>query len=135
MRRLPFPLRAYGAIVLVNYAAQVAYAADLYGMRVSPAGVVLLLATLAWFLAGTLLAGSGRPVGHLVLGAYAAAQFAFYFHGQVLLAFAGFGVIYALTHARDAVVWTVFAIGDVNFIAAGGALLYLLARRRTPSTA
>ena len=63
------------------------------------------------------------------LVAYAAAQVAFYFHGQVVLAFAGYGMPYSLTHARDALIWAVFLIGDVNFLVAAIALVDLLVRR------
>ena len=127
---LPLPIRAYAAVVLLNYAAQVPYAIDLYGMHLSLAGAALLGATLLWFLVGLTALAGGSRTGYVVLTTYAAAQVAFYFHGQVLLAFAGYGMPYSLTHARDAIVWAVFVIGDVNFLAAAVTLVYLLARRR-----
>jgi hypothetical protein len=131
---LPRAVRAYAAIVLLNYAAQVAYAADLYGTRINVAGAALLGATLAWFLVGLWGLAAGRRVGHPVLLAYALTQAAFYFHGQVLLAFEGYGMLYALTHARDGVVWGVFVVGDLNFVAAVGAAVYLVVRRRSLGT-
>jgi hypothetical protein len=128
---LPRAVRAYAAIVLLNYAAQVPYAADLYGTHLNVAGAALLGATLAWFLVGLWGLADGRRAGYLVLLAYAATQVAFYFHGQVLLAFVGYGMVYALTHARDGVVWAVFLVGDLNFVAAVGAAAYLVVRRRS----
>ncbi len=113
-------------MVLVNYAAQVAYAADLYGLRVNPAGVVLLGATLAWFLVAFATLVEGRRLGYVLLLLYVAAQVAFYVHGQIVLAFVGYGFLYALTHAHDPVVWVVFVIGDLNLLAAVIALVYLL---------
>ena len=126
---LPRLLRVYAAIVLLNYAAQVVYAADLYGSHVNPRGAALLGATLVWFLIGYGGLVARSRAGYVVLVAYAAAQVAFYVHGQVLLAFFGYGLPYNLTHARDIVVWLVFVIGDVNFIAAITALAVLVARR------
>lgn len=78
--------------MLVNYAAQVPYAAHLYGTAFSRAGALLLGLTLAWFVLGYLLLARHRPAGYWVLLAYAVAQFAFYFHCEVLLAFAGYGL-------------------------------------------
>ena len=122
-------LRAYAIVVLVNYAAQLPYALDLYGTRINLAGAALLAATLAWFAVAYASYVRGNRIGYPLLVAYAAAQVAFYFHGQVLLAFSGYGLPYALTHAPDAIVWVVFVIGDVNFVAAIVALGYLLISR------
>ena len=52
----------------------------------------------------------------------------------MLLAFQGYGMLYALGHARDGVVWVVFLVGDVNFAAAVAAAIYLVARRRSLGT-
>ena len=75
--------------------------------------------------------GLGRPLGSLALLGYVLAQFVFYLHGQVLLAFAGNGLPYSLAHAHDAIVWVVFVIGDVNFVAAALTLVYLFRNRAT----
>jgi hypothetical protein len=117
-------------IVLANYAAQVPYAVDLYGMRVNPSGVVLLLITLAWFVAGVALLGRGSRVGYWLLVSFLAVEFAFYFHGQILGMSHGFGLIYSIVHAHDMVVRIVFLIGDLNFVAAGYFLVHLLLRAR-----
>lgn len=129
VKALPRVLVIYAAAVLLDYAGQVVYAADLYGLRVNPAGVALLGATFVWFLVGFWAVASGRRFGWPLLTAYALAQVLFYAHGQLLLAFYGYGAIYELTHARDAIVLTVFLIGDLDFLAAIAALTYLLLRR------
>ena len=124
------PLIAYAAIVLANYAVQVPYALDLYGMHVSRTGTLLLGATFAWFVVGLALFLRGRRAGYWVLLAYVVAQLAFYVHGDVLLTFAGYGLPYQLTHARDAVVWAAFLIGGLDLVAAAITLGWLLVRRR-----
>ena len=71
-----------------------------------------------------------RRLGFWVLLGYAIAQLLFYFHGEVILAFAGYGLPYHLAQARDAVVWLTFLVGDVNFVAAAGFVLWLGRQRR-----
>ncbi len=129
-RRSLTPIHVYAAVVLTNYAAQVAYAAHLYGAAFSHSGALLLGSTLAWFVLGYLLVVGRRPAGYWVFLTYVAAQCAFYFHGEVLLALAGYGLPFQLAHARDPLVWVVFVIGDSNFIAAALVLGFLLWRRQ-----
>lgn len=118
LRALPRAVRWYGAAVALNYAAQVPYNLDLYGGSFSLRGAALLGATLLWFLAGVGLLAAGRRAGWWLLVAYAGVQTVFYLNGEVLLAFAGYGLPYHLLHARDAIVWLTFAAGLVNAVAA-----------------
>jgi hypothetical protein len=117
-------------VVLANYAAQIPYALDLYGTHVNPFGVVLLLATLAWFLTGAVLQRRGLRVGYWLLVSFLIVEFLFYFHGQILGIFHGYGLVYNIVHAHDMIVRIVFLVGDVNFLAAGYFAAYLLLRRR-----
>jgi len=121
-------------VVLGNYAAQIPYALDLYGTHFSLPGAALLGATLAWFLAGVALCQRGRPAGYWLLLSFLATEFVFYFHGQVLGMARGYGMVYILIHAHDAIVRAVFIAGDVNFIAAGYFAAYLVWRRRRPAS-
>ncbi len=111
------PLRAFSTVVLANYVAQVPYAVDLYGTHLNWLGVLLLAATLAWFAIGAWLYGTGGRLGYPLLLAFVAAQVLFYLH-SLLLSFAGGGLLYQLTHARDPIVWLAFFIGDLNLVAA-----------------
>lgn len=131
---VPRPLLAYAAVVVLNYAAQIPYALDLYGLHVSVPGTLLLGATLVWFLVALGGFARSRPWGLALLTAYAATQAAFYFRNLVLLTANGFGFLYNLAHARDGIVFWVFVIGDVNFVAACLALAYLGANWRSLST-
>jgi hypothetical protein len=126
----------YAVVVLANYVAQVPYALDLYGSRVSLIGATLLLATLGWFLVGLTLAVRRARIGSIVLLAYAAAQVAFYGATDLLGTLFGAGIPYQLLHARDAIVCMAFVAGDFSLVAS---LLWLVAAarswlRRSPPT-
>lgn len=128
-RPMPRAVRWYAAAVLLNYAAQVPYNLDLYGGAVSARGAALLGGTLLWLLAAVALLAAGRRAGWWLLVAYAGVQTAFYLNGEVLLAFAGYGLPYHLLHARDPVVWLTFVAGIANFAAAIAFLVYAARRR------
>jgi hypothetical protein len=117
------------AVVLANYLAQIPYTLHLYGLTPDPRGVLLLGATFAWFAAGTVLLLRGRRVGYWLVLSFLAAEFAFYFRNEIMLIPAGYGLPHHLAHARDALVWVVFLIGDLNFAAAAYFLWYLLVPR------
>lgn len=129
-RSRPTPLLVYAAFILINYAAQVPYALDLYGLRINPVGTLLLGATFVWFIIGMTLLWQRRWPGYWILLAYVIAQILFYLRTDILGSFTGSGLPYQLFHARDAIVWLAFVAGDLNFLAALGALVYLLRRRR-----
>ncbi len=123
------PVLVYAAFVLLNYAAQVPYALDLYGLAFNLLGVLLVGATLAWFAIGFALLWWHRAPGYWILLAYVIAQIIFYVRTDILGSFTGGGLPFQLFHARDAVVWLAFLAGDLNFVAAIGTLIYLLRRR------
>ena len=122
-------LRIYAAAVLANYAAQVPYNLHLYGGAFSRTGALVLGATLVWFLVAAALYRAGRRAGYWLLLSYAAVQVIFYLNNEVLLAFAGYGLPYHLAHTDDLLVWVVFVIGDLNFLAAVGMVAFLLIDR------
>jgi hypothetical protein len=120
----------YTVAVTANYAAQVPYALHLYGTAFSRTGALLLGATLLWFIVALGLFLNGRRMGYWLLLAYAITQALFYVDGEVILAFAGYGLPYHLSHTEDPIVWLTFLVGDLNFVAAVAMSIYLLARRR-----
>jgi hypothetical protein len=119
----------YAVTVIANYAAQVPYTLHLYGVAFSRSGALLLGVTLLWFVVALRLLLRGRRVGYWLLLAYAATQAVFYFNGEVILAFWGYGLPYHLSDTRDSIVWLTFIVGDLNFIAAIAVLVYLLTHR------
>jgi hypothetical protein len=123
------PLLVLVGLVLANYLAQIPYTLHLYGLSASPRGALLLGATLVWFVAGATLHWRGRAAGYWLLLSFLAVEVVFYFRNEVLLIPAGYGMPYHLTHARDPLLWVVFLIGDVNFLAAGCFVWYLLRER------
>ncbi len=119
----------YAGTVIANYAAQVPYALHLYGTAFSRPGALLLGATLLWFIVALRLFLKGTRLGYWLLLAYAVTQTLFYIDGELILAFAGYGLPYHLSHTADPIVWVTFVVGDVNFIAAVAAVVYLLRLR------
>lgn len=119
----------YFVIVIANYAAQVPYTLHLYGTAFSRPSALLLGTTLLWFIVGLRLFLKGRRLGYWLLLAYAITQALFYIDGEVILAFAGYGLPYHLSHTADLIVWLTFVVGDLNFIAAIAVVVYLLRRR------
>jgi hypothetical protein len=117
------------AVVLTNYLAQIPYTLHLYGLTPNPRGVLLLGATLLWFAAGTVLLLRARRVGYWLVLSFLAAELAFYFRNEIMLIPAGYGLPYHLAHTRDALLWVVFLIGDLNFVAAAYFVWYLLVPR------
>jgi hypothetical protein len=131
-RSLRFSLFVLFLIVMSNYVAQIPYGIHLYHGHFNPVGVVMLLLTLAWFLAGFILFLKKTKIGFWLLLSFLSVEFLFYFHGQVVLAFFGYGLFYHLIRMQDAILWWVFFIGDVNFFAAGYYIYYLWTKRDLP---
>jgi hypothetical protein len=132
MSRQPFRapiIWIYAVTVIANYAAQVPYTLHLYGTAFSHSGALLLGATLLWFIVALRLFLKGRRLGYWLLLAYAIIQALFYMDGELILAFAGYGLPYHLSHTGDLIVWLTFVVGDLNFIAAIAVVVYLLSRR------
>ncbi|HZU18378.1 MAG TPA: hypothetical protein VFD01_17470, partial [Candidatus Dormibacteraeota bacterium] len=119
---------AAGICVLANYLAQVPYDLHLYGTRYNPAGAALLALTLAWFLTGFLLLLRGSAAGYLMTLGFAIVDFVFYLFNAVNSSLHGFGPLYHLSRFDDPILWVVFLVGYVNFVAAGY-LIWLLLRR------
>jgi hypothetical protein len=123
------PVSTYAAVVIANYLAQVVYALHLYGTTFSRSGVLLLGATLVWFLIALVLYRAGRRSGFWLLLTYAAVEFLFYFNAEIVGTLVGAGLPYQLGRTDDLVVWLTFLVGDLNFIAAAWVLIYLVRHR------
>ncbi len=117
---------ALAAVVLLNYVAQVPYDWHLYRLHLNPVGVLLLSATLAWFLVGFVLLLRHQSLGYWLTLSFLATDFTFYLWNSVMGTVHGYGPVYHLTRVTDPVLWTVFLIGYINFVAAG-LMLWLLA--------
>ena len=83
-----------------------------------------------WFVAGVGLLRRCRAVGYWLLVSFLGVEFVFYFRNEILLIPGGYGMPYQLTHIRDPLLYVVFLIGDVNFLAAGYFLWYPLSNGR-----
>jgi hypothetical protein len=106
------------------------YALHLYGDGFSRSGAFLLGLTFLWFATALYLFRTRRRLGFWVLLAYATVQLLFYLDGEVILAFAGYGLPYHLARTQDAVVWLTLLVGDLNFVAAAGVVFWLVRGRK-----
>lgn len=119
-------MAAMGVVVGANYAAQVVYTSHLYGLRFSRVGALLLGATLLWFAGGLILGVRGRSAGFWLLLSYFLAVFLFYFLNEVVPIPRGYGMTRHLLRVSDPVLWWIFLIGDLNFVAAAVFVAWLL---------
>ncbi len=126
---LPRALWVLFAAVMLNYLMQVPYDLHLYGLNVSLRGVLLLGATLVWFLGGFYLLIARPGIGYWVMLAFLAVQVVFYFNNEIILMFYGYGMLYHLVTFKDPVVWATELVGEINFIAAVYFLYYFLRYR------
>jgi hypothetical protein len=119
-------------VVLANYLAQIPYYLDVYyfphGVGPNMAGSLLLLATLVWFLIGYILLARGSRIGYWVLLSFLLVEVSFYAHNMVIQVANGYAPFFHL-HARDPILFVVFAIGYINLIA-GVCFIYVLIRHR-----
>ena len=119
-------LRVQAVAVIVNDAAQAPYALPLDGTSLSRTGVVLLGATLAWFVAACLLFRTRRRGGFRLLLGYVLAQVASSLNSDLILTLRGFGLPSHLLRTTDPTVWWMFIGGDLNFLAACAAAFVLI---------
>ena len=117
-------------VVLANYVAQVPYALHLYGLRVNPVGTGLLVLTLGWFLIGWWLMARRIGAGYWITLAFLVTDFGFYLFNEIQGWVHGYGAVFHLTRFSDPILWAVFLVGYLNFIAAGYLLWMLAARRK-----
>ena len=122
------------AVVLANYLAQIPYYLDVYYFPHHAApnlpGLLLLLATLVWFMVGYVwLARAGRA-GYWVLLSFLVVEVGFYMHNMVIQVLNGYAPFFHL-QARDPILFVVFAIGYLNLLAGLYFLAFLLWHRRT----
>lgn len=126
-------IEVLSAIVLSNYVAQVFYFFRLYYSPEHPLpalrSTLLLGGVLILFLAGLGLTLARRRAGYPLLVFYLALQFFFYLYNLVEGALHGLGWFFHLSEP-DPVLWAVFAVGYLSFIASGLFLALALARRR-----
>jgi hypothetical protein len=123
------------AVVGANYLAQIPYYLYLYYLshRALPPffGTSLLMATFVWFLLGwLLLAQRGSLTGFWLLLTFLLAEFIFYSLNMANQVAHGFTPFFHLQN-HDPLLFTVFAIGYLNLVAALAFIIFLAARYRT----
>ena len=118
-------------IVVANYLAQIVYYLHLYYFphHAPPSlfGSIALMLTLVWFLAGYVGTRRGNAGGYWLLVSYLLAMVLFYALNMVNQVGHGFSPFFHL-HARDPILFVVFAIGYLNLLAGVGYLVWLVSQ-------
>ena len=121
-------------IVVANYLAQIPYDIHQYHGRVNLIGTSVLFLTLIWFLLGYTLLRKHKKIGYWLLLSFLLVQSLFYFINEVVLSLYGYGMLHHYIHTTDWILWMVFFIGDVNFIASCCYSYYLIKRNNRSYT-
>lgn len=112
-------------IVIANYLAQILYSIHLYHIAwgTNPIGALLLFATFLLFIIPYILIRRGSTAGYVGLLIFLTIEFLFYLWNFVGSILRGYPPFFHLAN-RDPILFTVFLIGYINFLAAGYFLYY-----------
>lgn len=118
-------------VVLLNYLAQIPYAIHLYHnlAKTNLSGAALLGLTFLLFLVSYLLLIRNKVMGYIGMIAFLSIEFLFYLGNFISSILHGYAPFFQLANP-DPILWVVFFIGYVNFIATGYFLYYLLRHQK-----
>jgi len=114
------------SVVLANFVVQVLYVMYQYDGRASLMGILLMLGVFIWFLIGYILLWKKSLAGFLVLLSFLITEFLFYLSTQITQLLSGQGILLHVLRPNDPVLFVVFGIGYINFVAAGFFIFYLI---------
>lgn len=119
--------------VLINYVAQLPYYWHQYytTSRFLPSlfGTVLLGITLTWFIVAYQKLAKGRKAGYYLMLAFLAVEFLFYLQTQISQYLVVHRILLHVYRPDGVLLFAVFGIGYINFIAAAYFAVYLLINR------
>lgn len=119
-------------VILSNFVAQVFYFLHLYSTPQHPypdlKSSLVMGAVLSLFLIGWLLLLQKPQTGYYVMLAFLVMDFGFYLWNLLGGVLHGYGWFFHLAEP-DPILWAVFAVGYLNFFAAGYFLILLVQRR------
>jgi len=120
-------------IVLVNYLAQVPYYFHQYygryGFFPSLYGSIMLSFTLVWFLVGFTQTQKTNKWGFTVLVGFFVFEFLFYLQTQISQYLVSQRILLHVYRPDNALLFLVFGIGYINFVAAAYYIYYLFAHK------
>jgi hypothetical protein len=120
-------------VVGVNFLAQVPYYYHQYystrKLLPSLVGVILMSFVLGWFVLGYSRLQRSKRLGYSLMLSFLIVEFLFYLQTQIVQAFSGRGILLHVIHPDDALLFVVFLIGYLNFIAAGWFVYFMIKHR------
>ncbi len=132
-RSLRLQIWILSGIILANFVAQVFYFLHLYYTPQHPLPELRSLVTLgsvfALFLVGDILLIKHSKIGYYLMFVFLLLEFLFYGWNIIGGVINGYGWFFHLAEP-DPILWAVFALGYINFFAAGYFLFLLFYRRR-----
>lgn len=121
-------------VVVANFAAQIPYYFHQYYLTEhllpSLLGVLLLGIAFAWFLVGYNALRKGKKLGYILITSFYIVEFLFYLQTQITQAVSGKGILLHVLRPDDALLFVVFGVGYINFLAAAWFAYYLLRNKR-----
>lgn len=125
-------------VVAINFLAQVLYYYHQYYSRrkllPSLLGIVLLSFVLTWFVIGYTKLQKNKRYGYSITLSFVIVEFLFYLQTQIVQALSGSGVLLHVLHPDDTLLFVVFLIGYINFIASGWFSYFMIKNRRLLSS-
>ncbi|HET9174320.1 MAG TPA: hypothetical protein VFN56_03500 [Candidatus Saccharimonadales bacterium] len=122
------------ATVLCNYAAQIPYYLHQYYLphKFLPSlfGTVLLSLTLVWFCVAYRGLRHGRTYGYYVMLAFLSVEFLFYLQTQLSQYLIAHRILLYVYHPQGLLLFIVFGIGYINFLAAAYFLVYIMRHKQ-----
>lgn len=126
-------MRILFLVVVSNFIAQIPYYLHQYynprHLAPSVLGVLLMSVVLAWFLIGYSMLKKQKKRGYFLMQSFLSIEFLFYLQTQLVQFATGHGVLLHVVHPDGWLLFIVFLIGYINFLAAAGFISYLVARR------
>ncbi len=119
--------------VISNFIAQIPYYFHQYyiSRHIAPSliGLTLLSLVFVWFISAYILLKNGKKTGYYLMLTFLIIEFLFYLQTQIVQATTGHGILLHVLRPDNGLLFIVFFIGYVNFIASAYFIFYLIKYR------
>ncbi|MBW4061043.1 hypothetical protein HJC99_00515 [Candidatus Saccharibacteria bacterium] len=123
------------AVTMANFVAQIPYYLHQYYLTShtapSPLGLVLMGGVLAWFLIGYHGLARYQKYGYILVLSFLSVEFLFYLQTQIAQYLSGHGIFLYVSSPHSLILFIVFGVGYINFIASAWFIYELLRHARS----
>lgn len=121
--------------VITNYLAQIPYYVHQYyaphKFLPSLFGTVLLGTTFVWFMVAYIKLTKQQKTGYYLMITFLAVEFLFYLQTQISQYLISHRILLHVYHPDSALLFAVFGIGYINFVASAYFLIYLVKNKQS----